>query len=217
MTEASNRIAADIACLDVGKLRATLISTVWAHCDVWQSPGYSGVKKTEYSRDYIVKHHTLPCSYRETAFYLKDYRLLKEKLQDIIPETLYVRTRVDGTANVLVIADAYTPWFNLANPAMEDEALPLLTKLTKAKEQLHRFVETAQEWLAADRVIDLYGLDNLVLDRNHEVKYLDSFEVFFHRDILHFIHDVDDELENKINLSIKRLEYLTYLRDALNG
>ncbi|MCG8490833.1 MAG: hypothetical protein MI743_04400, partial [Sneathiellales bacterium] len=179
MTELANRIAADITCLDIDKLRATLVSTVGAHCDVWQSPGYSDTRKAEYQRDYIVKHHTMACSYRELVYYQRDYRLLKESLQDIIPETLYVRARVDGVANVLVVTDAYKPWFNLANPAIEEEALPLLRKLTKAQEQLKRFVDCAMEWLKQDRVIDLYGLDNLVLDTNQEVKYLDSFEVFF--------------------------------------
>ena len=140
---------------------------------------------------------------------------MKERLQDIIPETLYVRSTVDGRENVIVITNAYIPWFNLANPALESEVLPLLDKLVKAKEQLHRFVETANDWVKSDKIIDLYGLDNLVLDRNHEVKYLDSFEVFFYRDILHLIDGTDEELEYKIELSMKRLDYLGYLVDQL--
>ncbi|MCW8920759.1 MAG: hypothetical protein OQK68_04705, partial [Sedimenticola sp.] len=58
------------------------------------------------------------------------------------------------------------------------------------------------------KVIDLYGLDNLVLDKNKDVRYLDSFEVFFHEDMLYIIDDPCDDLREKINVSLRRLEYL---------
>ena len=43
-----------------------------------------------------------------------------------------------------VIAYAYTPWFNIANPSNEAEALPLLGKSRKACKQLESFVEAAK-------------------------------------------------------------------------
>jgi hypothetical protein len=205
-----NRISSNIQCLNVRKLPAALISNRGAHCIVWQSGGYKKHKK--YHLDFVVKRHRLSCTDRDVALYYRDYRKLKESLQDMIPTALFVRTRVDGEPNLMVLARTFTPWFNIANPSNEDEALPLLGKLKKARAQLETFVYAAKQWREREsKVIDLFGIDNLVLDKSHQIRYLDSFGVFFHEDVLHLIDGVDPELEEKIDLSLKRLEYLEYL------
>jgi hypothetical protein len=112
----------------------------------------------------------------------------------------------------MVLARTFTPWFNIANPSNEEEALPLLGKLNKARAQLERFVSAAREWREQEsKIIDLFGIDNLVLDKNHQIRYLDSFGVFFHEDVLHLIDGVDRDLIEKIDLSLHRLDYLEYL------
>jgi hypothetical protein len=214
MSKESQRIAANIGCLDTKNLRVALISTVGAHCDVWQSAGH----RVDHNQliDVVIKCHTLSCAPTEVNLYYRDYLKLKACLRDIIPQALFVKTHINGEDNMLVIAHAYTPWFNLANPVNRDEAFPLIARLPKARIQLARFVRCARQWWEEEqKVIDLYGLDNLVLDKNREVRYLDSFEVFFYEDLLHLIDDPGEELEQKIAISLKRLEYLEELLESL--
>ncbi|MCW8847675.1 MAG: hypothetical protein OQK42_01285 [Sedimenticola sp.] len=209
MAKEDARIPASVECLDIDKLRVTLISTVGAHCDVWQTAGYHFEKEKNRTFDVVIKRHTLSCSPMEAKLYRRDYAQLKNLLHDIIPEAIFVRTRIDGEHNIVVFARAFTPWFNLANPAVAEDAIPLMAKLPKARRQLGLFIEAVKRIRTVDhKVIDLYGLDNLVLDKNKDVRYLDSFEVFFHEDMLYIIDDPCDDLREKINVSLRRLEYL---------
>lgn len=162
--------------------------------------------------DFVVKKYRTPCSFQEVAIFNKDYDLLKTTLGAMIPSTLYVATMVDGMESVIALAETVYPWFNLANPATEEEAIPLLKTLPKARGELADFVAAANRWYAQDsKVIDLYGLDNLVLDRNREIRFIDSFSVFFHEDLLFMVDEVDEMLEERINISLKRKSYLEYL------
>ncbi|MCW8944544.1 MAG: hypothetical protein OQL27_07195 [Sedimenticola sp.] len=209
MAKEDARLPSDIACLDTDKLRVTLISTVGAHCDVWQTAGYHFEKEKNRTFDMVIKRHTLTCTPTEAKIYRRDYAQLKNLLHDIIPEAIFVRTRVDGEHNLLVFARAFTPWFNLANPAVAEDAIPLMAKLPKARRQLTLFIEAVKRIHTVEqKVIDLYGLDNLVLDKNKDVRYLDSFEVFFHEDMLYLIDDPCEDLREKITVSLRRLEYL---------
>ena len=81
----------------------------------------------------------------------------------------------------------------------------------KSREQLSRFVSAARKWQKEHRLIDLYGRDNLVLDRNLDVVYLDSFGVFFHTDIAHAIDGIDEELEARMQICARRLDYIESL------
>lgn len=209
MSRASDRISSDIVCLDTIHLPATLISTQGTHCNVWLTGGF---KSIEEQTDIVIKRHKLSCSRSEAMIYHRDYSKLKKQLGEIIPTALFTLTLINGEENLLVLAYACKPWFNIANPANEEEALPLLKKLNRAREQLQEFVTIARDYKKREsKVIDLYGIDNLVLDKNQEIRYLDSFEVFFYEDMLHLIDDPGNELEEKISLSLKRLEYLEYL------
>lgn len=217
MSGANDRISADIACIDSVNLPASLVSTVGSHCDVWQTSRPAGDGRHDAPTEWVIKHHRLACSLRELDILVRDYRELKRRLREIIPLATYIRTRVNGQENVIVVAQAFTPWFNLANPVNEQESIPLLNKLVKARVQLANFVAVAREWRTRERkVIDLYGLDNLILDKRQEVRYLDSFGVFFHEDLLHLFDIKDWELEQKIDLSLKRLDYLEYLLGQLD-
>jgi hypothetical protein len=116
---------------------------------------------------------------------------------------------------LFVLATAVNVWFNIANQQNEEEAIQLLCANPKARIQLSRFVNAAQAWRKSDnpRVIDLFGLDNLIMDTNREIFFLDSFFVFFFEDTFHLIEDDEDdsELADKVNLSIRRLNYLEEL------
>ena len=61
------------------------------------------------------------------------------------------------------------------------------------------------------RVLDLYGRENLVLDRDRNVRYLDSFGVFFYADLQHAVAGIDDEYQERIDISLRRLDYLQSL------
>ncbi|MEW8459085.1 MAG: hypothetical protein AB2653_02125, partial [Candidatus Thiodiazotropha endolucinida] len=76
-------------------------------------------------------------------------------------------------------------------------------------------VKAAQAWRNSDnpKMIDLFGIDNLIMDTNREIRFLDSFFVFFFEDTFHIIDggEEDSELKDKVELSEKRLRYLEHL------
>lgn len=213
MGRSNLRIPNDIGCLDNERLRAAFISNQGFHCDAWQINRVFLRDGKSLIRNYIIKRYRLPCSMREIRFYHQDYMELRAQLGPMIPKAMFLQTRVDGQVTVLAVARAVTRWFNLANPAFESEVVPLLQRLTKARAQLQDFVSAAHRWYRSSemKVIDLWGVDNLVLDNKQNVRYLDSFNVFFYPDTFHAIDEPNELLEEKIAVSRKRLEYLEYL------
>jgi hypothetical protein len=214
MTAANDRIGSRVSCLDTRNLLASLIATNGYHCDVWRSSGVVVREDRRESLDMVIKVHLRPCSEAEARIYRNQYRRIKAELAEIVPSAGFVVTEVDGFASVVVVAEAVNRWFNIANPANEDETIPLLAQMPRARDQLARFLAAAHRWEEReDRVIDLYGLDNLVLDVNREIRYLDSFEVFFNRDLLTLLDQPDPELRDRIDLSLRRRDYLDHVLD----
>jgi hypothetical protein len=214
-----DRLLVDIACLDYKQLRASLISTTGSYCEVWRSSKRrkrsARNKNTTVYMEFVIKWPLSHYSEVEARLLARHYRLLKETLDEIIPETLFVVTRVNGMPGVLVLAKAINIWFNIANPQFEEEAVRLLRKNPKARIQLARFVRAAKAWRKSNnpRVIDLFGLDYLVMNTNREIAYIDSFFVFFFEDMFHLIEcaEEDKALREKIDISLKRLAYLERL------
>lgn len=201
----------DIACLTGASTPAALISTSGYHCEVWRTT-INARRNGEVERwDIVVKRFREPCPLPEVRVMARDYRVLKARLQEIVPTALFVATPVAGQNSVIVLAEAVTPWFNIANPVNESETVPLLRHLPRAREQLARFVAAAQDWYSQDKLIDLYGLDNLVLDVNRDIRYVDSFRVFFYTDLEQVIGAADEGWRTRMELSRQRLEYLDYL------
>jgi hypothetical protein len=212
----SDFLKADIACLNPRALHATLISNLGNHCQVWRT------NKRDEERvpllqeedpaylEFVIKYPVIHYSDAEIRLLARHYRLLRQHLDDIIPEAIFFITRINGRCNICVLARAVNIWFNIANPQFEEEAIPLLQDYPKARNQLERFITTAETLRNSDnpRLIDLYGLDNLVLDNNREIRFVDSFDVFFFEDMIDLLQDTDPELQMKIDISLERLAYL---------
>ena len=215
MGRASLEIPNDIGCLDTPNLRAQFMSGLGFYCDAWQVSRLFLRDGKRLIRNYIIKRYRLPCSMREIQIYQQDYMELRTQLGPMVPKAMFLQTRVDGEVTVLAVARAVTRWFNIANPTFEDDVVPLLRNLTKARAQLRDFVSAAHRWYESSemKVIDLYGMDNLVLDNRQDIRYLDSFNVFFYPDTFHVIDEANEVLEEKIAVSRRRLEYLQYLLD----
>lgn len=213
MSKELDRIGNLIPCLDTENIAATLISRAGYHCRVWQSIGSVWRNSARIDLDFVIKVYRGPCSFQETRIYQRQYAILRSRLGDIVPKALFVATRIDGEISVIVLAETVSRWFNLANPVNVEEAIPLLRKLPSARAQLQHFVKTAYTWKKEPeaRVLDLYGYDNLVLDRDYQVRFVDSFEVFFTPDLLHILDQADPELEQRIEICLQRLDYLDYL------
>ena len=211
MAKDSDRISDEVACLNTQDMLATLISTVGFNCEVWQCAGVIVSAGVRTPIDFVVKRHRFACDQYKRRVYLRDYRRLRESLADMVPPALFVATRINGEDNMVVLAQAYTPWFDLARPSNEDEARPLLRHSPKARAQLSNFVRVAREWAREGRVIDLYGRENLILDRDRNVRYLDSFGVFFYADMAHAIDGIDDEYQERVDISGRRLDYVESL------
>lgn len=200
----------DVTCLDTRRQSLELKSTIGHHCDVWQMSMQPGRRRKPY--DVVIKKYRTTCSLRQTRVLDKDYRRLKASLEDIVPVTVFVPVRTEPGLSVIAISHAVVPWFNLANPFNESDAVPLLRKLPKARNQLMRFCHAARKWAYEKhgKIIDLYGLDNLVLNTDREVRYLDSFHVFFYTDMFQ-VFDQDEQLKHRMEVSVSRFEYLESL------
>lgn len=204
----------DVACLHAAGANLELKSMLGHHCDVWQLSVRRGRRSNPH--DLVVKKYRSPCSIREIRSLDREHRHLKASLEDIVPDTVFVAARAGTRETVIAISEAVVPWFNIANPINEDDAVPLLRKLPKARNQLLRFCHAARKWAHEKhgRIIDLYGLDNLVMNTNREIRYLDSFHVFFHADMVHFVDGPDDPLQRRMEISVSRYEYLERLLHA---
>jgi hypothetical protein len=207
----SDRLQADIKGLNPETLQATLISSEGNHCQVWRTSKRN--KTADEGSNYIefvIKYPVIHYAEAEIRLLAKQYRLLKETLDDIVPDALFMITHINRQRNVCVLARAVNIWFDIANPQYEEEAIALLKKYPKARNQLQRFIITAEAFRQSDnpRLIDLYGLNNLVLDNNREIRYVDSFDVFFFEDMANLFAESDSELEIKLKTSRERLTYL---------
>lgn len=211
-------LAVDIACLNPETLRATLVSSAGSHCEVWRTnKRFRANADKEAYHEFVIKYPSSTLSQAEIAILVRDYKRLKNTLEEIIPSAIFFVTEVAGQQNLCVVADAVNIWFNIANPQNHEEAVQLLRESPRAYDQLKRFVQATKEWRASDnsRLIDLYGLDNLIMDRNHEIRYLDSFFVFFYEDMLElFEQETDNFLARQIDISKQRLNYLEKILKA---
>ncbi|MES9969894.1 MAG: hypothetical protein ABW098_12265 [Candidatus Thiodiazotropha sp.] len=214
-----DQVSAGIACLDQEKLKPTLVSTIGSHCEVWRSNRRLETRTDDEVEvvytEFVIKRPFTNHSISEAALLARHYRQLKETLDEIIPDALFVVSKINGKPSIFVLAQAVNIWFNIANQQNEEEAMKLLCAYPKARIQLARFVKAAQAWRTSDnpKMIDLFGIDNLIMDTNREIRFLDSFFVFFFEDTFHVIEgsDEDSELKDKVELSVKRLHYLEHL------
>ncbi|MEN8180857.1 MAG: hypothetical protein ABFS39_19880 [Pseudomonadota bacterium] len=207
----NDRLEGNIEGINPESLRATLVSCVGNHCEVWRTSKRNiasdgGSSYTEF----VIKFPVIQYDETEIKLLAKQYRLLKGSLDDIIPDALFIITRINDQRNVCVLARAVNIWFNIANPQNSEEAIALLSENSKAFNQLKRFLVTARSLQQSGnpKLIDLYGLDNLVLDTNREIRYIDSFDVFFFEDMQHLFNETDPDLDMKIRISRDRLNYL---------
>lgn len=211
MARDDDRIDDRIACLHTDRMAATLIATRGYHCEVWRAAGSRIRAGARVPMDVVIKVHREPCTRPEVMSLQREYRRLRGALGELVPDTAFIATRINGAESVIAIAPTVSRWFDVANPANESEALPLFRRLRRARHQLARFIEVAEGWDREDRVIDLYGLENLVLDSNRSLRYIDSFRVFFYADLLHAIDCPDEGLRERIDKSRQRLDYLRFL------
>jgi hypothetical protein len=201
--------AADIASLRRGNLRATLISSLGSHCEVWRSNirQQSAAGESVYC-EFVIKFPRGEHSRAEIGLLARHYRMLKDALEDLVPEALFFITRINGSINVCVVARAVNIWFDMANPHNREEAVELLRAHPRPRNQLGRFLCAARHWRQSDRLIDLFGVNNLVMDTDRQIRYLDSFFVFFLEDMYDWPPEPDDPLPDRIALCIDRLDYL---------
>ena len=209
--------ALDIACLSPDCRRATLVSTTGNHCQVWRG-SYKQLAddSDEGYTEFVIKFPLDQYHDADARILAKQYGLLRDAMGKMVPAALFVISRINGKPNLFVLARAVNIWFNIANPRNREEAIGLLRDSPIARDQLRRFLDQARRWREGPnpRVIDLYGLDNLVMDNRRRIRFVDSFYVFFFEDMLHMLGgEPDVELQDKINVSLARLDYLREILD----
>ncbi len=213
--------ALNVACLNPHYRRAALVSTTGNHCRVWRSSRKNDdADGRESYTEFVIKYPLDRHPIADARILARQHRMLREALGEIVPEAVFVMSQIDGQPNLFVIARAVNVWFNIANPRNREEAIGLLTEYPIARAQLGRFIAQAHRWRSGEnpRVIDLYGLDNLVMDNQRQIRFVDSFYVFFFEDMLHLIGgEPDYELEDKIKVSLRRLGYLEEILALANA
>ncbi len=215
MARENDRIDSRIACLRTEELPATLISDDGYHCEVWRSSGSILRDGERQPMDMVIKVPRTSVTEGEVRVLRRDHHRLRSALGDIVPATVYVRTLIDGLPSVIALAPTIRRWFDVANPTNESEIAPLIGQSIRLRDALQDFIDAAETWYAeGDRVIDLYGVDNLVFDRNRHLHYIDSFGVFFHADLLEILPDPDPGLAERIRISRERLDYLKHLLEV---
>jgi hypothetical protein len=207
-----DRPALDVACLNPKCRRAALVSTTGNHCQVWRSTRkHEDSPNGETYTEFVIKYPLDWYRDADSRILASHYRELRAKLGDMVPEALFVLSCIDNEPNLIIIARAVNVWFNIANPQNREEAVGLLREYPLARAQLVQFVRQAAKWRQGPnpRVIDLYGLDNLVMDNQRQIRFVDSFYVFFFEDMLHLLGgEPDYDLQEKIEVSLQRLAYL---------
>lgn len=202
----------EIACINQRTMRAALVSTDGNHCQVWRSTRKSCRNNEDGNYfEYVIKYPVDRYTHGDARVLMQHYHQLRDALGEIVPEALFVEARINGVPNLFVLARAINIWFNIANPVNREEAIGLLRDNHLARTQLQRFVDQAKRWREGPnpRIIDLFGLDNLVMDNQRRIRFIDSFYVFFFEDLLHMLGgEPDPELEEKISTSLQRLDYL---------
>ena len=213
-----DRPALDVACLSPECRQAALVSTTGNHCRVWRSSRKNlDSDGQETYTEFVIKYPLDRYHDSDVRILARQYRMLREALGEVVPEALFVMSCINGQPNLFVIARAVNVWFNIANPRNREEAIGLLREYPIARDQLKRFLEQAHLWRQGPnpRIIDLYGLDNLVMDNQRQIRFVDSFYVFFFEDMLHLIGgERDYDLEEKIEVSLQRLRYLEEILQA---
>lgn len=212
MSRDADFIDAYIPGLRIERIPATLIASQGHHCETWRVVGSVWRGRARSRLDIVIKVYREACSPREVRAMKREHDRLRRALPGIVPRTTFVSLSINGQPSVVAACPTIRRWFDVANPAHESEAVPLFRQLRRARRHLERFVETADRWdRESDQVIDLFGLDNLVLDTRHHLHYVDSYRVFFYADLLYAIDPPDDALAERIALSRRRLEYLRHL------
>ncbi len=212
MNREADRLEREVACLNLRDIPFTLVSMLGSHCEVWRSIGRLVTRGDSQPLDFVLKVGKHLCTPREVVVLGKEYRRLRSALGDIVPYSVFVATRINRQPGAIVFAQSCNPWFDLASPTNESEALPLLKHQPRLRRQLGRFTRCARHWLDEQRrIIDLQGPENLVVERNAGVRYLDSFHVFFYLDTLDIVDQVGDDFLFRVQQSIQRLEYLERL------
>jgi hypothetical protein len=207
-----DRPALDVACLNPKCRRAALVSTAGNHCQVWRGTlKHEDALDSESYTEFVIKYPLDRYLDADARILANQYQELRAKLGHMVPEALFVFSCIDDEPNLFIVARAVNVWFNIANPQNREEAVGLLREYPLARAQLVQFVLQAAKWREGPnpRVIDLYGLDNLVMDNQRQVRFVDSFYVFFFEDMLHLLGgEPDYDLQEKIEVSLQRLAYL---------
>jgi len=212
MARDNDRIDSRIACLRTEDVPATLISDDGYHCEVWRSSGSIFRNGQRQSLDLVVKVPRQAISESEVRVLHREHHQIRERLGDIVPVTVFARTEIDEHPSMIAMAPNIRRWFDVANPIHEEEIAPLIGQSDRLRQAIQHFVDAAEHWYVTEsKVIDLYGRDNLVFDRNRHLHYIDSFSVFFYADLLAVLPDPDPGLVERIRISRERLAYLQHL------
>lgn len=146
-----------------------------SHCENYHA--YTQGDKTAHT--YVKKSFSL-ISDDDLNRYKKEYDEIKLRLGEIVPNATYIRAKVGQTLGALVLAEPIKITTDMLSEENKPYILEVLKSNPQTRQQLEDLLDAFDEWLAKGKVLDLSdnGEENVVLDENQNLHYIDSFDVF---------------------------------------
>ena len=96
-----DRPSLDIACISPKHRHAALVSTAGNHCKVWRSTLKRHADDVDDGYvEYVIKYPVDRYGLADARILVKQYRLLRDALGEIVPEALFVMSCIEGVPNL---------------------------------------------------------------------------------------------------------------------
>jgi len=146
----------------------------WTNC-IWETINFL---KNWKNKKLFIKKSFLK---RDIKQFENDYKLLKEKLKNIIPNQAFIRTWDNSVFAFCAPIDIKVDILLEEN---EEYIIELLKKDKKLLKQLKFFIRQFEELKNEWKIIDLFWKENLVISDENKLYYVDSFLVFHESEII---------------------------------
>lgn len=168
----------------------------WTNCS-WEMLNY--IKKDRNIRLFVKKSFLK----WDVADFENDYKTLKSKFKNIIPNQWFIQTCPD----IFAFCSPINIKIDIFNEKNDDYLLELLKSNDRLLKQIKFFIKNYEDFLQKWMVLDLYWNENLVISDDDKLYYIDSFLVF-HRSSsvinksiknINFLKEIVLKVENELN------------------
>ncbi len=170
---------------------------LWTNC----SSSFFNYIKNGKNIKFFVKKSFLKWNYKN---FESDYKILKEKFKNIIPNQAFIQLNWD------IFAFCAPIWIkiDILDLSNKNYVLDLLKINPKLIKQIKYFIKKTEELYKENKYIDLSWKENLIISDSDKLYYIDSFLVFMDRK---YFKEQSIEKLNYLKQLIKELTKLNNL------